>query len=66
MGRGGPDGDHRWGLCPRYTLLAVGDEDVGIADGAAVNCKWDGIGCAGMARCSPEIWPIDPRPPQIL
>ena len=63
----GTGGDPGGCLCPSHTPLAVGDEDGGMADGAAVNSKWDETGCAGMARWPlPEILPRDPRPLQVL
>ena len=51
----------------RHKLLAVVDEDRVVAEGAAVNVKQDGNGCAGMSRFPlPEIWTRAPRYPQIL
>ena len=38
-----------------------------MADSAAVNGKWDGTGCAGMARCPlPAKWPWSPIPHLLL
>ena len=56
--RGGPGGDPSWGPGTRHTSIAAGDEDRGMADSAAVNGKWDGTGCAGMARCPLKIHQI--------
>ena len=51
-------------LCPRQTPLAAGNEDSGMADGAAVNGKWDGAFCAGMEIfLLPEIRNRSLRPP---
>ena len=67
VGRGGPGGDPSRGPCPRRTSLALGKEDGGMADGAAVNGEWDGTGCTVMARCpTPAIWTRYPRPPQKM
>ena len=49
-GRVGPEGDPSGGPSPRRTLIAEGNEDRVMADGAAVNGKWYGIGCVGMVR----------------
>ena len=66
-GREGPVGDPIGGPCPRRTSLAAGEEDGGMDDGAAVNDKWGGTGCAVMSIFTlPAIWPRAPRPPQIL
>ena len=64
VGRGVPDGDISGISFPRHTPLEVEDKNGGMDDGAAVNDKWDGTGCTGMARYPlPEIWPRSPRPP---
>ena len=66
-GRGGPVGYPRGRPYPRLMPIAVGDKYRGMADGAVVNGKWDGTGCAVMGRFSlPVIWPRYIRPPQIL
>ena len=49
--------------CPICTPLAAGGKDRGMVDTVAVNCKWDGTGCAGMEKCpTPDIWPRAPIP----
>ena len=50
MVREGPRGNSRGGGCPIYTPLVAVKKDKGVADGSAVNGKWDGTGCTGMAR----------------
>ena len=67
MGRGCPGIEPRG--CP-YKInipLAAREKERGMADGEAVNIKWEGTGCAGMSICPlPEICPTAPRPTQIL
>ena len=48
---GDPGGDPSGCPCPSRMPLAMGDEYVGMADGAAVDSKWGRTGCAGMSRC---------------
>ena len=43
-GGGGPGGDLSRGSGPRRPLNETGDEDGGMADGAAVHIKWGGTG----------------------
>ena len=62
-----PGRDPNGGPVPRLTSTAASDKDRDMADGAAVHGKWDGTGCAGMARFPvPAIWPRPPRPPSLL
>ena len=51
-----------------FTLsIAMGDEEWGLDDSAAINSKWDGAGSAGMVRSRhPALWPRAPRPHQKL
>ena len=67
QGDGVSGGVHRRGPSGSHPSIATGDKDWGLADGAAVNSKWDGAGRAGMARYRlPELWPRAPRPSQKL
>ena len=48
-------------------MVAAGNGDRGVADGAAVNGKRGKTGCAGMGICPlPVIWTRALRPPQVL
>ena len=40
-GDGVTEGDHRQYSRGYYRLRGMGDEDLGLADGAAVHSKWD-------------------------
>ena len=56
-------GDHRWDPRGSHPSTATGDENWGLADGAAVHSKWDRSGSAEMARCYlPALWSRAPRP----
>ena len=64
---GGPVGDPNGCPFSSRTPLALGDKYEGMTDGAAVNIKRGGTGCAEMTRCPlPTICTRSPRPPQIL
>ena len=64
---GGTGGDPGGCPCPSRMPPAAGEKYGGMADGAAVNSKWYGTGCAGMARCPiPAIRPKSPITPQIM
>ena len=66
-GRGGPGREPSGVPGPRRKPIAAGNKYGGVADGAAVNGKWSGTGCAVMARCPlPYIWPRAPRPTPLL
>ena len=52
---------------PSCMPLMASDKDRVMAEGASVENKRDGTGCAEMARCPlPEIWYRAPRPTQIM
>ena len=64
---GGTGGDPGGCPCPSCSLLEAGDKYGGMANGVAIDSKWDGTGCAGMVRCPfPVIWSRSPGHTQIL
>ena len=67
QGDGVTGDDHRQGPGRSHPSAETGDQNRGLANGAAIHGEWDRAGSAGVAGCRlPALWPRATRPPNSL